>query len=339
MKVRVHKVASVTVNLKLGKEIEIVADIDARPGVVVVVKALREKSVYDKLELDTGRMAHIGKGDIIVGALGQRRALRGFVGEVPEQIRAGDRLHILNLGGVVGRCVSDNPDLGRPLEVEVMGMAVNGDGAPLDISAGAIAPTETYDPVSPIILVTGTCMDSGKTFAACEIIQKLTQRGRRVAAVKLTGVACLRDVLNMQDHGATIGYSFLDAGLPSTVDVEGINRVSKGLLSHVANQDTDVTVVELGDGIIGEYGAREVLRDSEILAASKAIVLCANDLVGAWGAVEWMRREGVRIDVMSGPATDNEVGVRYISRELMVPAVNARNDPHKLAKLVEDLVF
>jgi hypothetical protein len=52
-----------------------------------------------------------------------------------------------------------------------------------------------------------------------------------------------------------------------------------------------------------------------------------------------MRKEGVRIDVMSGPATDNEVGVRYISRELMVPAINARNDPHKLAKLVEELVF
>ena len=46
-------------------------------------------------------------------------------------------------------------------------------------------------------------------------------------------------------------------------------------------------------------------------------------LVGAWGAVEWMRREGVRIDVISGPATDNEVGVRYISRELMVPSISS----------------
>ncbi len=339
MKIRAHKIASVTAHLGLPKELEISSEIEARPGNVIVVRALQEKSVYDKLELDSGRMAHIGKEDIIVGALGRRRALRGFVGEVPERIRTGDRLQILNLGGVVGVCVGGHPDLGPPLDVEVLGMAVNGDGSPLHIARGALPPRETYEPPAPLVVVAGTCMASGKTQAACEIIQKLSQRGRRLAGVKLTGVACLRDVLNMEDHGARAGFSFQDAGLPSTVGVENLPQVAKAILSRAAEEGLEATVVEVGDGIIGEYGVRSILRDEEIRAATRALVLCANDLVGAWGAAEWMRAEGLRIDVMSGPATDNEVGTRYISRELKIPAVNARNEPHRLADLVEGLLF
>ena len=220
MKIRVHKVASVTVNLGLDKELELTSEIEAKAGNVLVVKALQEKSVYDKIELDTGRMAKISKDDLIAGALGSRHALRGFVGEVPETIRVGDRLSILNLGGVVGVCISNHPDLGAPLPVEVLGMVVNGDGRPLNISHGAIPPTEELDHPSPVILVAGTCMASGKTQAACEIVQKLNQTGRRLAAAKLTGVACMRDVLNMEDHGARAGFSFQDAGLASTVGSE-----------------------------------------------------------------------------------------------------------------------
>ncbi len=339
MKIVAHKIGSVTVNLRLGKEIEISSDIEARAGNVIVVRALAEKSVYDKLELDTGRMAHISKDDIIVGALGSRRALRGFCGDIPESIRVGDRLQILNLGGVIGACVTGNPDLGKPLPVEVLGMATNGGGRPLNITEGALPPADHVEPRAKLILVAGTCMSAGKTLAACEIIQKLTQHGRRLAAVKLTGVACLRDVLNMEDHGARCGFSFQDAGLASTVGVPELARVAKGVLSRAAREEMDAIVVELGDGIIGEYGVRSILRDPEIMSLSKALVLCANDLVGAWGAVEWLRREGLRIDVISGPATDNEVGVAYVARELMVPACNAKNDPHKLAETVERLVF
>jgi hypothetical protein len=339
MKIRVHKIASVTANLKLEKELTVTSEIESRSGNVLVVRALSEKSVYDKIELDSGRMAHISRDDLIAGALGTRHALRGFVGEVPESIRAGDRLQILNLGGVIGVCVSGHPELGPPLPVEVLGMAVNGGGRPLNIAEGAIQPSDTLDHPSPIVLVAGTCMASGKTRAACELIQKMNQEGQRLAGAKLTGVACLRDVLNMQDHGARAGFSFQDAGLASTVAVPDLARVAKGILNRASGEGLDATVVELGDGIIGDYGVRDILRDEEIRARIKALVLCANDLVAAWGAAEWMRREGLRIDVLSGPATDNDVGVRYISRELKIPAINARADATKLAEKISALVF
>ena len=54
--------------------------------------------------------------------------------------RAGDRLHILNLGGVVGECVSRNTDVGAPLQVEVLGMAVR-NGKALNIRDGSTGTT------------------------------------------------------------------------------------------------------------------------------------------------------------------------------------------------------
>ena len=340
MIIRADKVASSTLTLHLPKELEISDQIEVRAGNVIVVKALQEKSVYDTLELDTGRMAHISREDVLVGVLGRRRALKGFVGDLPETIAVGDRLHILNLGGVIGVCVSGHKDFGSPLQVEVLGMAVR-DGKPLNIAEGAVPPRRTLADIPdfpPLVLVEGTCMAAGKTQAACVIIQQLNQRGWRTAAMKATGVACLRDILNMIDHGARDGLTFQDAGLPSTVDTVDLPSVTKGLLAKLAEKKPDCIVVELGDGIIGGYGVQEILKDAEIIGLAKAHVMCANDLVAARGAVSVMKEFGIRIDVFAGPATDNLVGVEYIQRELKVPAANSRTDGHRLAEIVEGLL-
>ncbi|MCI0343567.1 MAG: hypothetical protein L0216_20875 [Planctomycetales bacterium] len=339
MKVTVHKIASVTANLRLAKELEITRQCRAEAGNVVVVRALEEKTVYNQLELDTGRMAKISKEDIIAAALGRRRALRGFVGDVPAQVRVGDKLHVLNLGGVIGLCSSENKDVGRPLQVEVLGMAVNGNGKILNIAQGALAPRPTLGPCVPLIMVSGTCMNAGKTAACCEIIQKFTSYGYSMAGVKLTGVACLRDTLNMEDHGARWTRSFLDCGLSSTVGVSGLPAIAKALLADLSAKDPDAIVVELGDGIVGAYGPAELLADPEIRAATKAHVICATDLVAAWGAVKIFDGLGIKPDVIAGPATDNEVGVQYIERDLGIPARNARVDPWRLAELVEKVAF
>jgi len=339
MKVRVHKVASVTYRLGLGHEVEISRMVETAPGTVLVVRALEEKRVYDVLELAGGRMAHISKGDVIAGALGSRAALRGFVGRTPEQVQAGDRIHVLNLGGVLGECISENKDVGHPLQVEVLGMAVR-DGRGLNIRDAALPVADALTLQAPVIMVNGTCMNSGKTRAAVEIIFHLTQRGYRVGAAKLTGVACLRDTLNMVDHGAVEGLSFLDCGLPSTSQATGLPRVAKGVLNALAPHDVDVVVAETGDGIIGGYGVRTLLEDPELRAAARCHVLTANDLVAAWGGKRLMEEElGLEVGVLCGPATDNEVGVRYVTDELKTPAANARTDGEKLADIVERKTF
>ena len=59
---------------------------------MVVVRALTDSATYNMLELPTGRLAKINPGDVLIGVLGRRRALKGFVGDVPATVSAGDQL-------------------------------------------------------------------------------------------------------------------------------------------------------------------------------------------------------------------------------------------------------
>jgi hypothetical protein len=336
--VKVHKIASSTAGTIAGHEIEIGDGRAVRVGDVVVVEALEEKSVYDQLELVTGRMAKISKGDVIAGALGARKALKGFVGHVPAEVRVGETLHVLNLGGVIGVATSANRDFGEPLKVKLLGVAVR-DGRTVNIADGATPPADRLTSEKPIVLVAGTCMNAGKTRAACEIIARLNQRGYKVGGLKVSGVACLKDTLTMEDHGAVDSLSFLDAGHPSTAGFEDLAPMARGLLNEIGRKPLDALVVELGDGIIGGYGVRSLYRCPQIMKAVRAHVMCANDLVAAWGAREQARELGRAIDVMSGPATDNDVGERYVEDELKIPAANARTRGAKLAEVVMGKLF
>jgi hypothetical protein len=339
VKIHAHKIASSVYRLGLEHEVSYSRMVEPRTGQVLVVRALEEKRVYDVVELTTGRMAHISKGDVLVGALGSRAALAGFVGRVPEQIKAGDVLHVLNLGGVIGECISVNQDVGKPLQVEVIG-GVMRDGQALNIRDDAIPPSEELAMTAPLVMVSGSCMNSGKTRAVTEIVFHLTQRGYKVGAAKLTGVAAQRDPLSMVDHGAFEALSFLDCGVPSTSDCPDLPQVAKAILNQLCEDGADVVVAETGDGIIGSYGVRRLLEDEQIRAAAKCHVLTANDLVAAWGAKHIMEDDlGLKIGVMAGPATDNEVGVRYVEDELGITAANARTDAVKLADAVEELAF
>jgi hypothetical protein len=335
MQITLDKMASVTSRVGLGRHIEIADYVVASRGALVAVQALEEKSVYGELELAGGRMARIIKGDVIVGALGERQALKGFVGHIPARIAPGDVLHILNMGGVIGKCSSANAEFGQPLRVRVLG-AVLVDGEPANIADNAVEWRDHLPKSAPIILLSGTCMNSGKTTVACEVIRVLKSRGYRLAAAKIAGVATQRDLLNMQDHGAVCAMSFSDAGLPSTTHTDTcIVPAAKGILAELNKCEPDAIVVELGDGIMGHYGVDLLLKDAQLMSHVKAHILCANDLVAAWGGLQYLGQLGVHVDCVSGPATDNSAGVDYIQGRFGKPATNGRVAPEQLADIVE----
>jgi len=341
VKIRPHKIGSVVARLRLEPEVEFSRMVEAKPGQVLVVRALEEKRIYDVMELVTGRMAHVGKGDVLVGALGRRDALRGYVGRVPEAVKAGDTLHLLNLGGVLGNAIGENQDVGHPLRVEVLGQVMR-DGRALNVADAALRQPSADARIPPLIVVSGSCMNSGKTVAACEVIARLTARGYVCGGVKLTGVAALRDTLNMADHGAVATLSFVDCGLPSTAGLATVAPVAQTLLRSIepeAGCELDAVVAEMGDGIIGCYGVETILTDPAFRELIRAHVYCANDLVAAWGGAEWLRARGLPIDVVAGPATDNQVGMGYIRDTMNLQAANARSDPERFADLVEEAAF
>ena len=331
----VDKIGSATSPLALPKTVALVSACEStKAGDVVVVRALTDSATYNMLELPTGRLAKINPGDLLIGVLGRRRALKGFVGDVPPSLKSGDELHLLNMGGVMGHCTGHHSSLGDAIKLEVIGLVCDEDGKVLNIADAALPLQTTLGETAPIVMIAGTSMNSGKTYAATELIKQATRAGLRVAAAKLSGVACLRDTLNMADHGAIATASFLDCGLPSTVDVEDLAPSAKAIIARLNEASPDLIVIELGDGILGGYSVETVFADFELLEATAALVFCASDYVGAWGGIELLRRKGVEVDVISGSVTDSQMGEDYIRTQFNVPAANARREGAALFEVV-----
>ncbi|MEZ5531828.1 MAG: hypothetical protein R3E69_05550 [Steroidobacteraceae bacterium] len=326
----VDKIASVTQAVGLGHELRISTDIPAEEGVIVVVEVLTNKSTYNTLELTSGRMAKVGKGDIVAGALGHRKALFGYSGHVPETLAAGDVIQMLNIGGVLGVCDSVNPDKGKPFDCRVLGVVLQFPylGERIGVPARAGYRPLDYDAGLdtkgvPVVALAGTCMEAGKTAAACAIVARMRHRGLVVDAFKATGVSLRRDILAMADAGARNTMIFTDLGVITTTPKTG-PALTRTMLTELAATKPDVIVFELGDGILGTYGVDAILSCPDIAKALTGVALSANDPVAAWGGVKLLReRFGIEPCVVTGPATDNAVGVEIIEQQMKVPAFNA----------------
>jgi hypothetical protein len=338
------KIASVTRSCGLKREVRVGAEIPCEEGVVVAVRVLNDKSTYNVVELPSGRMAQVRRGDVVAGALGHRHALFGYSGHLPERLAPGDTIQILNLGGVLGVCDAINPDLGRPFDAEVLGAVLAfpflGEriGVPARVGEAKLdlaAPLAGHG--VPVVALVGSCMNSGKTAAACALVQELVHRRLRVDGLKATGVSLRRDVLAMEDAGARRTSIFTDLGVVTTTAANA-PALARSLISRLAeggHARPEVIVAELGDGLIGAYGVDAILAEPDLRGAFTAVVLSANDPVAAWGGVEILAREhGIRPVAVTGPATDNAVGTTLIEARTGVRAINARTNAGELARVV-----
>ncbi len=344
MKIRADKISSTTRNVRIHEELSLTPEIICKEGYILAGRVLNEKSVYNSLELLNGRMSRICQGDIIVGVLGQRNALRGYSGVVPESLRVGDTIQVLNLGGVLGRCTSENPTIGKPTDIEVLGAVLEFPsnehrlGRPANIFRAALENSEALDSMPALIIVTGTCMEAGKTRAACEIVKQLTRAGKKVVAAKLSGISLMRDILEMADHGAAHVLNFTDVGVVCTTPANVVAS-AKSIVANLAKHKPDCIVLEFGDGIMGEYGVMQLLSDQELMLGVRAHVLAANDQVGAWGAVNFLEDKCPPIDIICGPVTDNDVGIKFIREKLNLAGLNAIKQSYELGQAVLQKVW
>jgi len=341
----VDKIASVAQHSNLGHELRLSADIPCDEGVLVAVRVLNNKARYNQLELTSGRMATVNQGDVVVGALGHRKALRGYSGHLPTELSVGDSIQLLNIGGVLGVCDSANPDVGPPFDCEVLGTVLHfpylGERIGVPARAGASQLDQDAQLNTngvPVVALAGTCMDSGKTAAACAVVGRLRHLGLNVSACKATGVSLRRDILTMEDAGASDTMIFSDLGIVTTTEENG-PALTRSLLTGLSKSKPDVIVLELGDGLLGAYGVEAILSDESIREALTVVILCANDPVSAWGGARILRESfSIEPAVVTGPATDNAVGVDQIVDRLSVPAINALSNGIELGDLVADLL-
>jgi hypothetical protein len=333
----VDKIASVTQACGLSHELRISTEIPCAEGLVLVVEILNNKANYNTLELISGRMAKVVRGDIVVGALGHRKALFGYSGHIPATLKPGDIIQMLNIGGVLGICDSATQDKGKPFDCKVLGTVLTfpylGEriGVPAKVGYKPLDYAATLDARAvPVVALAGTCMEAGKTAAAAAIIARMRHRGLVVDAFKATGVSLRRDIMAFEDSGARRTMLFTDLGIVTTTEQCG-PALTRTMLTEMAAGQPDAIVFELGDGLLGTYGVESILKQSDIKAALTCVVLSANDPVAAWGGVKLLReRFGIEPCVVTGPATDNQVGIEIIREQMAVEAFNALSQPADL---------
>ncbi len=317
--ISIDKISSITKNLSLNHEENLTHDLSCEMGTVLAAQVLEDKSIYNDLELPSGRMSVLKKGDIIAVALGERMALKGFVGRLPQTLKTGDVIHLLNLGGVAGVCTSANVhEVGQPLRIRILG-GIEREGKLLNIGdAKLFKSLDIMKNDIPLIITTGSSMDSGKTTVAAEIIKTLSRIGMKLAGAKLTGVGAYRDIFKMRDYGVYDAISFVDCGITSTANIheQKMVAIAKGAIEHLSKSQPDAIIVEFGDGLIGRYGVMPILKDAQIQKNVRLHIGCARDPVGAIKLAEGCADIGLPIDVMSGPITDNEVGKDLIREAL-----------------------
>jgi len=267
------------------------------------------------IELASGRMAEVFRGDLVVGALGRRRATLEAVGSW-ESIGDDGVMHSLTGAGLFGRIESISRAMPPLVAMRYRGhVRVDDRCARMD---DYVTLRRGPERIPPVVLVVGTSMSAGKTTTARLVVRRLKMAGRRVAAAKLTGAGRYRDVLSLRDAGADTIFDFVDVGLPSTVcPAEEYRRRLRSLLSSIVEQKPDVIVAEAGASPLEPYNGRTVL--NELGGSICTLVLAAADPYAVVGVREAF---GMEPDLVTGLATSTVAGRELIDRLTGLPTLN-----------------
>ena len=271
-----------------------------------------------KVELTNGRMAPVLEGDVIVGALGVRRATLEAVGDW-QSIGSDGRMDALTPAGLLGRLTSISNLIPPLTALQYRGHVVRGEGKV--VMKGFVPKIGHRDYRCPTVMMIGTSMSSGKTTSARVIIHLLKQAGLKVVGAKLTGAGRYRDILAMADAGADRILDFVDVGLPSSICPPEEFRVAvRQMLALIATEEPDVAVVEAGASPFEPYNGDIVLQ--EMREQIQCTVLCASDPYAVLGVSQSF---GLQPDLVSGITTNTTAGVELVEKLAGVPALNLTN--------------
>jgi hypothetical protein len=289
-----------------------------RTGDYAVAQVEGSRTPAWQVETTSGRFAQVGDGDLVLGALGSRRATLESVGDWRE---VGDDLAMTTLtrAGVLGRCTSAAPQV-WPLLVPLRyrGHLVLA-GRVLRMADHALPARPRPARLPPAILMVGSSMSAGKTTTATAVIRRATRMGLSVAGAKLAGVGRYGDILAMRDAGADPVLDFVDAGLPATLGPEAeVADAIERVLAAVAASGADLLVAEAGASPLEPYhGELAIVALGDSLALT---VLCASDAYAARGTIGVLPREP---DFVAGRAAATSAGVELVRRLTGLEALDA----------------
>jgi hypothetical protein len=293
---------------------------------------------HSALENISGRIHIIHNGTKAIFVFGNRYAPDYYEGLVPED--PVNKVDLLARSGMIGQVQVKNSLIKDPTQVEILGYVCDDDGKVLNTkNFPRIVPQNVvkHEPRARMILVCGTSMNSGKSWAAAASCRALSVAGYTVRASKVTGTASLKDILLMNDSGAYPYTDFTYLGYPSTYllpENELLNIFNKSDLKY-ANNPRNFWVVEFADGIIQRETAL-LLDSQDVKSRINKLIFCGTDAFGVIGGLRLLKEKfGLVPDAISGLCSGSPLHIRELSAFSDVPIFDSANpDLHYLAELI-----
>jgi hypothetical protein len=310
-----------------SKQVRFYTDSDKVPEPGDVVYGIVSRiGQHSSLENVSGRIHMIHHGTQGIFVFGNRYAPDYYEGLVPEKMC--HEVDLIARSGIIGIVRTKSSLVKDPTRVRVLGYVCDQDGNVLNTRPySLISPKriEKKTPRSRLILVCGTSMNSGKSMAAAACCWALTSQGYSVKASKVTGTASLKDILHMNDAGASVYTDFTHFGYPSTylLPEEEVIKIFNSLDLKYANNPKNFWIVELADGIVQRETAM-LLHSSDVTSRLHRLIFCAADAFGAIGGLRILKeRFGLVPDAISGVCSSSPLHVRELSEFSSVPVFNS----------------
>ena len=313
-----------------------------RAGDLVVVEVVRVRN-HSGIVQATNERLRLYEGVHYVGVLGNRYATDAFAATLgAEPLGTRRALHALTNAGMVGVVRDRASAIKPPTELRFLDYVADAGGARLNLKALCGPPLDTPPPVAvpPVVLVVGSGMNAGKTTTAARLVRQLVVRGRRVAALKMTGSVSDRDLRELRATGAAFVRDFSDYGHPSTflAPFAELRALQRRMLSAAAAARPEVVVVELADGILQRETAW-LLRDPELAGHTAAVVLAAGCALSALAGTDELLGLGHRVACVSGLVTNAPLFVEDLAgRRPDLAVASSAGDGTEIADAVEAAV-
>jgi hypothetical protein len=289
---------------------------------------------HQRLELRTGRRAHLFPGDEIVVSYGNRYAPDQFEAELPADLGP---CHLVAAGGIASLMRSCHGRMSEPTTIVPVGLLVDTEGKRLNLATWALEPPpEVVD--RPITLaVIGATMNSGKTTTAANLIKGFVRAGRKVGAAKVTGTGAGGDVWFLNDSGAHPVLDFTAMGLASTylAGEAAVEHCFESLHGHLAAAGVDAIVLEVADGVF-QQETSFLLRSAAFAERVDGVLYAAIDAAGTSGAVAHMQDLEIPLIAISGIISASPLACREATSACGLPVVDSGllSDPSELVALM-----
>ena len=303
----------------------------------LVLARVKRLGQHGGLHLSNGRRCALWVGDEMIVAYADRYAPNQFEARVPSDLSP---CQLVASGGIAGSVVGAHEKVARRATdiIPVGLLALDPEGPALNVADFALPSLSERPREITTLVAVGSSMDSGKTTALANLAHGLAGLGLRVGYAKVTGTAAGGDPWLLRDAGAEQVLDFTDMGFASTyrVPVNALEEVAEQLVSHLAEMDVEVALLEVADGLL-QPETSALLASPRFRALVDGVLYAAVDSLGAAHGAAILGRQGYPLLGFTGLLAAAPLLAREAQRTADLPIYGRSElaDPSLAAKLVD----